>query len=155
MPFFAGPEAAAPRPTVQKPDSSLKETITLVFLPALLLDEDDRSTPTIRASKSKFAGAAIAVGSDATEGGGVSLDSPSAVLEELCGDGFQLVQLATRQLSVAQAREYAGLRKHKGYTPSELVTALTSGPCVVAALDKENAGSRLDVLKGAPSRSRT
>ena len=68
-----------------------------------------------------------------------------AVLEQ---DGFRIVGIRMRQLSVAEAEGFYGVHRERPFFP-DLIRFITEGPVVTLALEREDAVTRLREVMGA------
>jgi nucleoside-diphosphate kinase len=68
-----------------------------------------------------------------------------AVLEH---DGFRIVGMKMRQLSLAEAEGFYGVHRERPFFP-DLIRFITEGPVVTLALEREDAVTRLREVMGA------
>ena len=68
-----------------------------------------------------------------------------AVLEQ---DGFRIVGIRMRQLSVAEAEGFYGVHRERPFFP-DLIRFITEGPVVTLALEREDAVVKLREVMGA------
>lgn len=70
--------------------------------------------------------------------GAVSNEHIGPILNEINKNGFHIAAMKLIRLRTAQARKFYGVHKDKPFYES-LISFMTSGPIVVAILEKENA----------------
>jgi nucleoside-diphosphate kinase len=80
---------------------------------------------------------------DAVENGHIG-----AILEKVIVAGFRIVAMRYTKLSVDDAERFYAIHKERPFF-GELVTFMTRGPIVAAALEKENAVAAFRTLIGA------
>ena len=78
----------------------------------------------------------------------VSAGKAGAILAQLEKEGFRVLGLRKTRLSEMQARAFYAVHKERPFY-SALVTFMTEGPVVVAALERENAVAHLRNTMGA------
>lgn len=71
-----------------------------------------------------------------------------AILEKVMAAGFRIVAMRYTKLSVDDAERFYAIHKERPFF-GELVTFMTRGPIVAAALEKENAVAAFRTLIGA------
>ncbi|MCL4781780.1 MAG: nucleoside-diphosphate kinase [Bryobacterales bacterium] len=70
------------------------------------------------------------------------------ILAALEQDGFRIVGIRMRQLSVAEAEGFYGVHRERPFFP-DLIRFITEGPVVTLALEREDAVARLREVMGA------
>ncbi|MCH7731879.1 MAG: nucleoside-diphosphate kinase [Candidatus Marinimicrobia bacterium] len=60
------------------------------------------------------------------------------IIDHILDNGFDIIAMKKIHLSVAEAKEFYAIHKEKPFY-SDLVSFMTSGPCVVLTLQKEEA----------------
>ena len=70
------------------------------------------------------------------------------IIDRIEREGFNIVALKKLSLTTAQAEEFYGVHKERGFF-RELVDFMTSGPVIVLALEKDNAVKAWRDLMGA------
>jgi nucleoside-diphosphate kinase len=78
----------------------------------------------------------------------VSAGKAGAILAHLEKEGFRILALRKTRLSQDQARAFYAVHKERPFYGA-LVTFMTEGPVVVAALERENAVAHLRKTMGA------
>ncbi len=78
----------------------------------------------------------------------VSAGKAGAILAHLEKEGFRVLGLCKTRLSEIQARAFYAVHKERPFYGA-LVTFMTEGPVVVAALERENAVAHLRKTMGA------
>lgn len=75
-------------------------------------------------------------------------NAAGAILKMIQDAGFEIIALKMKQLSKADAEEFYGVHKDKGFY-EELIEFMTSGPIIAAVLKKENAVEDFRKLLGS------
>lgn len=75
-------------------------------------------------------------------------NAAGAILKMIQDAGFEIIALKMKQLSKADAEEFYGVHKGKGFY-EELIEFMTSGPIIAAVLKKENAVEDFRKLLGS------
>ena len=70
------------------------------------------------------------------------------IIDRIEQEGFNIVALKKLSMTTAQAEEFYGVHKERGFF-RELVDFMTSGPVIVLALEKDNAVKAWRDLMGA------
>ena len=70
------------------------------------------------------------------------------IIDRIEREGFNILALKKLKMTTAQAEEFYGVHKERGFF-RELVDFMTSGPVIVLALEKENAVKAWRDLMGA------
>ena len=78
----------------------------------------------------------------------VAAGNTGAILALIETNGFKILGLKRIRLSQAQAENFYGVHRERGFFGS-LVTFMTEGPVVVLALDREDAVAKWRELMGA------
>jgi nucleoside-diphosphate kinase len=78
----------------------------------------------------------------------VSAGKSGAILAHLEKEGFRFLALVRTRLTPDQARAFYAVHRERPFYPA-LVTFMTEGPVVVAALERENAVAHLRKTMGA------
>ena len=85
--------------------------------------------------------------------GAVSNEYIGPILAKINEGGFHIAALKLLQLTLTQAKNFYAVHKERGFYDS-LVSFMTSGPVVVALLEKDNAVSDYRKLIGATDPSK-
>ncbi len=78
----------------------------------------------------------------------VAAGNSGEILARLEGEGFRILGLRRLRLSEAQARAFYEVHRERPFYPS-LVAFMTSGPVIVAALERDDAVAYLRQVMGA------